>query len=257
MHGIVIGIGDHGESDKFVTLYTLERGKIRALAKGARRSQKRFVNKLEEFSFLRLQHRPGRGHGPLLITEAELLEPHLPLRQHHARFLPGMFLCELVLRFTIDDDRDPRLFQLLRWGLEQLSVSDAPLRTATLFHLRLLDLTGYRPGLEHCGRCGVLLGNTPPGGFSPLSGTVCCPACSRQSRSGLLPLQLQTLLLLRDGLTLDLPRLPRLGFPPRALAESLGLLDGMSRQLLRDELRCLRPLTEQLNRDNESHRRIR
>ncbi len=230
---------------------------MRALAKGARRSRKRFVNKLEEFSYLRLQHRASRAGGLPLITEAELLDPHLPLRLRHERFLPGMFLCELIQRFTLDDDAEPRLFQLLRWGLAQLCQGNAPLRTAALFHLRLLDLCGYRPGLEQCGRCGSPLGNTPPGGFSPLSGTICCRTCSRLARSGLLPLQLQTLRLLRDGLALDLSRLPRLGFPPGALAESFTLLDAMSRHLLRDELRCLKPLAEQLNRDSGSHLRTR
>lgn len=257
LHGIVLSVTDRGESDKLVMLYTRERGRIRGLAKGARRSRRRFVNKLEEFSLLRLQQRPPRGSGPLLITEAELLEPHLPLRQRHDRFLPAMFLSELIQRFTQEEDSDPRLFTLLRWGLGQISRSAFPPQAAVLFHLRLLDLAGYRPALDSCGRCGAMSGHGPPGGFNPLAGTICCASCAGTPRAPLLPLQMQTLRLLQDGLRLPLPHLARLRFSAGALMESLVLLGTMSRHLLQDELRCLGPLTRMISPDSGSPHRTR
>ncbi len=145
---IVLKVADHGESDELVTCYSRELGRITGLAKGAKRSARRFVNKLEEFSLLQLLCRPPRSaSGLYFIGEAELLRAHLSLRTVYPRYVAAAFLCELTLRFTRDNDPDQRIFALLQWALDALDRGEAVAKTAALFHLLLLDAAGYRPEL--------------------------------------------------------------------------------------------------------------
>ncbi|NOQ45602.1 MAG: DNA repair protein RecO, partial [Desulfobulbaceae bacterium] len=79
--GIVLSVSAHGESDKLVTFYSPDLGRSTGIAKGAKRSKQRFVNKLEEFSLLQIMYRPSRGSGLLFLSEAELDRAFLSLRR--------------------------------------------------------------------------------------------------------------------------------------------------------------------------------
>ncbi len=82
---IVLKVMDFGESDKIVTFYTLGYGKLTGIAKGAKRSKKRFVNKLEYFTFLNITAVPGRRSSLSRIDQAELINPYPPLRENYQR----------------------------------------------------------------------------------------------------------------------------------------------------------------------------
>ena len=94
---IVLKVAEHGEADKLVTCYSRELGRITGLAKGAKRSARRFVNKLEEFSLLQLFYRPPRSpSGLTFIGEAELLRAHLSLRTVYPRYVVAAYLGEEI-----------------------------------------------------------------------------------------------------------------------------------------------------------------
>ena len=113
--GIVLRSVDFGESDRIITLYSLDDGRLTAIAKGAKRSKKRFVNKLEEFSLLDVTYRPARQpHSLHFLNEAELKDAFLSLRTDWQRYYAAMLVCELVLRFTGEHDPDRRIFFLLQ-----------------------------------------------------------------------------------------------------------------------------------------------
>jgi DNA repair protein RecO (recombination protein O) len=235
--GIVLRTVGHGESDKLVTFYSPDIGRVTGIAKGAKRSKRRFVNKLEECSLLQIFYRPPKGTaGLFLISEAELLDAHLPLRTDVRKYAAAMYLCELVMRFTHDNDSDPRLYAVLQWALEALSRAKTPLPTVALAHLRLLDAVGYRPELNRCTSCrqAVVMGRTYK--FLPGNGTLLCNRCSPPQDRHSTRLSVQTLSLLVNAQSLDLDRLHRLQFAPQALHEAMTILHQFSLHLLQQDL---------------------
>ncbi|MCI5207671.1 MAG: DNA repair protein RecO [Candidatus Electrothrix sp. ATG2] len=117
---IILKNVDFGESDRIITLYSPDIGRFTAIAKGAKRSQKRFVNKLEEFSLLAISYRPAQNNRLHFLNEAELKEAFLSLRTNWQRYYTAMLACELVLRFTGEHDPDKQIFSLLHWLLTSL-----------------------------------------------------------------------------------------------------------------------------------------
>ena len=99
---IVLDCYDHGESDKIVTLFCQGIGRLTAIAKGAHRSKKRFVNKLELFSFIQLSYSRSAPGRMAVITEAELLNSFLSLRSKFSRYQAASVLREIVLLATIE-----------------------------------------------------------------------------------------------------------------------------------------------------------
>ena len=184
--GIVLRIAEHGESDKLVTLCCPDLGRVTGIAKGARKSKHRFVNKLEEFSHLHFYYRAPKGStGLFLISEAELLAAHLSLRTDVQKYSAAMYLCELILRFTRDHDPDPQLYALLKWALAALHYKKTPLKIITLAHLHLLATVGYRPELSQCTGCRQAIGPSRTYMFLPGSGALLCSTCSPQREAAL------------------------------------------------------------------------
>lgn len=221
--GIVLKISEHGESDKLVTLYSHDLGRVTGIAKGAKRSRKRFVNKLEEFSSLQIFYRPPRGlTGLLFISEAELLCAHLSIRKDFRRYICAMYISELMLRFTRENDPDPRLYALLRWAFASLDFDDAPQKIAALYHLQLLDAAGYRPELGRCLNCQQPVGPDRTFIFLLSNGSLLCSAChTGYGESNCNHISVQTLKFLARAQMSSLERLNRLQLSKTTVAETL------------------------------------
>ncbi|WP_310600195.1 DNA repair protein RecO [Desulfobulbus sp.] len=253
--GIVLRVVDYGEADKLVTLYCPDLGRVTGIAKGAKKSKHRFVNKLEEFSLLHFFYRPPRGPaGLLLISEAELLAAHVSLRIDFRRYAAAMYLGELTLRFTRDNDPDRRLYILLKWALAALDRGKTPQQIATLFHLHLLETVGYRPELDRCAACHQSVLAQRRYIFLPGSGSLLCDACAQGKTSHALRLSVQTIRLLASAQSFELDRLYRLRFSQQALGEAMMALYHFTLHLLQQDVhswRLLRPLL-----DGPSHRDV-
>ena len=236
--GIVLKISEHGESDKLVTLYSYDLGRVTGIAKGAKRSRKRFVNKLEEFSSLQIFYRPPRGlTGLLFISEAELLCAHLSIRNDFRRYICAMYITELMLRFTRDNDPDPRLYALLKWAFASLNFDDAPQKIAALYHLQLLDLAGYRPELDRCFNCQHPVGPDRTFMFSPGNGSLLCSACHHgHSGPNCNHISVQTLKFLARAQITSLDRLNRLQMSGTTAAEALESLYHYTFHLLQQDI---------------------
>ncbi len=240
---IVLKVADHGESDELVTCYSRELGRITCLAKGAKRSARRFVNKLEEFSLLQLLCRPPRSaSGLYFIGEAELLRAHLSLRTVYPRYVAAAFLCELTLRFTRDNDPDQRIFALLKWALDALDRGEAVAKTAALFHLLLLDAAGYRPELLQCGHCGQAVGPGRSFLLLPGNGSLLCSVCQPNPAAPGSRLSVQTLKFLAQAQRAGQERLNRLQMPARAAGEALEALHRYTLYLLQQDIHSWRSL---------------
>ncbi|GAB4337548.1 MAG: hypothetical protein Kow0089_08910 [Desulfobulbaceae bacterium] len=235
--GIVLTVTDHGESDRIVTLYTADLGRMTGIAKGAKRSRKRFVNKLEEFSLLEVQLGIPRGDTLPLIREADLEKAFLSLRTSYRRYVAATFAGELVLRFTRAHDPDPQLFSLLHWALENLDDGGDPLRTCALFLLRLLAAAGYRPSLYQCEKCGCETVSERNFFLHAAGGSLVCSACNGAvGRGGLAPVSIQTLRFLQHALQSELGTLHRLRLSRKNSGEALKILHRYTLHLLQKEI---------------------
>lgn len=148
-HAIIISRRDFGESDRLLTLFTPDHGKIRAIAKGARKPQAKLSGHVELFA--RSDVSIHRGRNLDILTQAELIEPYRGLREDLRRGAYANYVAELLDRFTADEDQEgSALFELLHDTLKRIADADDPALAARFYELQLLDLVGFRPELMEC-----------------------------------------------------------------------------------------------------------
>jgi DNA repair protein RecO (recombination protein O) len=166
--GIVLRTQKLGEADRIITVLGRSTGRIRAVAKGVRRTKSRFGARLEPFTHVDLMLHPGRSLD--VITQAEVIRPYgAPLAADYPRYTAGVAMLETAERFT-PVEKEPALRQLLLLigGLRTLSEAEHdPRLVLDAFLLRSLAVAGYAPALEECARCGA-----PGNGRDPAAGGV-------------------------------------------------------------------------------------
>jgi DNA repair protein RecO (recombination protein O) len=140
---IVLRLTDYGEADRIVSLFTLEQGRISGIARGAKRSRKRFGGALESFAHLKLQLQLGAGLPTLL--SADICSIFLGIRAELAKIGSAAYACELVERLTPEAEANPRLFRLLFCYLERLDLAPPSPSDRRFFAVNLLKILGYQP----------------------------------------------------------------------------------------------------------------
>ena len=190
-----------GDADRIVTFYTKEVGKIRGIARGARRQKSRLGAALEPLTICDLNLFEKSGDSLYRVSQVDLLEPFIPFREDLVLMAAAARMANVVSAVTPDGDPDPRLFETLEQGLRSLTVSQDPALTALLFQIRLLGLTGFRPQTDHCAACGKtrLIGEPQ---FSPISGGIVCTTCASRQTYRCLPLSRGSLAFLQQALRL-------------------------------------------------------
>jgi DNA repair protein RecO (recombination protein O) len=173
-----------GEADRVLHVYTSERGRVGAVAKGIRRTKSRFGARLEPLSHVELLLHLGSGE-LATVTGANLIEPHRATREEPYRLGVGLVGAEAMLRLFSEQEANPRAFAALVRFLEVTDtiVSRAPSHpgldpVSLAFQLKLLWLSGYQPHMESCAECGV---EGPLAGYLPQAGGAVCPACAEGS----------------------------------------------------------------------------
>jgi DNA repair protein RecO (recombination protein O) len=236
---LVLRAVDFGESDRVVHLLVPGAGRLTAIAKGARRSTRRFPGLLDLFNHLRVEvERPRRG-SLARLEHARLIDAYLGLRSDPRRFALGCFLLELLDRQAPEGGarRDlEQLFGFATSALGSLAEAQPDRRTQVLLELRALAALGLRPELRLCVRCGREVGGGEAVVFQVPEGGPVCAACRRPGDAGV-PVHLGTLRALERGASLPLGHIARLALPPPALAEALHLLDRFQRFHVGVELR--------------------
>jgi DNA repair protein RecO (recombination protein O) len=162
-----------GEADRIITLLTRRHGRVRAVAKGVRRTGSRFGSRVEPFMHVDLQLHEGRSLD--VVTQAETIEPYGErIAADYARYTAGTAVLETAERLTVEE-REPsiRLYLLVVGALRALA-EGAHLPTLVLdaFILRAMAIAGYEPTLEACARCGD---PGPHRFFAIPAGGVVCP----------------------------------------------------------------------------------
>lgn len=240
---LVIKVVDHGESDKIITFYCPSHGKLNGIAKGAKRSKKRFVNKLELFTLLDIQYAANTRSTLVRIDNADLINPFVTLRQKYDRYAASILLCELVIHWTRENDGDKKLFDLLFWAFDKLDKGESITRTIILFQIRLLDILGFRPNLSECLECGRLDSEGSPYRFSPNRSGLVCNKCAKNDTISPSFLSLSTAKLLLKAQDMDHKKISRLQFSPASTQEAITMLKRYERHLLQRDITSWNYLT--------------
>lgn len=177
--GVVLRSFRFSEADRVLHLYTHDRGRIGAIAKGVRKTKSRFGARLEPFSHVELMLHQGSGELHT-VTGVSLVDAHRPTREDPYRLSVGLVGAEAMLRLYVEEERNERAFDALTRFLEAVDAIPSGRRgpaaldpLSLAFQLKLLWLSGYVPHLESCVECGGadgLLGYLPRAG-----GAVCAP----------------------------------------------------------------------------------
>lgn len=152
LQAFVLSNSSYGESDRIVSLFTLEHGRLKGFARGARNSRKRFGPALETFAriYLQLSQRDGLS----LLRSADIITLYSGIRRNLPSIAYTLYACELVESMTPEGHPLPRLYRLLSSYLGHLDSVDAVEADRRMFEINLLNILGYRPSLDRCSRCG-------------------------------------------------------------------------------------------------------
>ena len=171
--GVVLRTYKLGEADRIVVFLTEGRGKVRAVAKGVRKTKSRFGSRLEPISHIALQLYEGRELDN--VTQAETLDHFRPIREDLERVARATALLEVVDQVAQEGEPNPGLYRMLVGALRSLAAHSSPL-LVTGFYWKLLAMEGFRPMLETCAGCGS---DGPFVAFDLGEGGVLCRSCRR------------------------------------------------------------------------------
>ena len=172
--GVVLRTIKLGEADRIVTVMTQGTGKVRAVAKGVRKSGSRFGARLEPTSHVALQCYRGRELD--VVTQVETIDAWRPLRENYAALTHAVSMLEAVDQVAQEREPAPAIYRMLVGALRTMSESPSPVVTPGFFW-KLLSLEGFHPHLDGCVRCTEETG--PFLAFDLDEGGVLCATCGR------------------------------------------------------------------------------
>ena len=216
--GLVLNAHVQGEADLIVTFYTREKGKIKAVAKSAMKSKRRFVGQLLPFNHIEAAIAVSRRSSLFRLDRSRLLESFPAIRGDVKRTAAASCLCEMLELAAPESEPSPRIYDVLLGSLRELDQRKDPDRTLLIYELKLISLLGYRPSLEACAHCGAKLSERSLS-FSPPAGGVVCKSCAKAVKGAerISPAAVKSM---RQALVLPDEKISRLGFTKSALAES-------------------------------------
>ncbi|MBK5223061.1 MAG: DNA repair protein RecO [Acidimicrobiia bacterium] len=150
-HGVVLRTYKLGEADRIIVIATEHNGKVRAVAKGVRKTRSKFGSRLEPMSHVALQLYQGRELD--IVTQAETVDHFRAIREDLDRYGHAASMLEAVDQMAMEREDNPRLYRMLLGALRSLAADDSPLVVAG-FYWKLLAQEGFRPELDVCVGCG-------------------------------------------------------------------------------------------------------
>ena len=172
--GVVLRTYKLRESDRIVVFHTAEHGKVRAVAKGVRKTKSKFGARLEPMSHVSLLLYRGRELD--IVSQAEAVEPLSPMLSSLDRASQGLAAIEAVDQLSLEREPNPQLYRMLVGVLRTIASAPSPLNVAA-FYWKLLASEGLRPELDQCVRCGESEPDTQFVAFDLNEGGVMCRSC--------------------------------------------------------------------------------
>lgn len=179
LQAFVLSSTDYAESDRIVSLFTLNHGRLKGFARGARNSRKRFGPALETFARIEIQlnHKEGLSS----LKSADIITIYPGIRGDLPAIAHALYACEVVEALTPEGVPLARLFRLLAAYFEHLDYGTAVETDRRMFEINLLNILGYRPSLEECSRCGTAFDHR--GALMQHGGELVCRFCAATGRT--------------------------------------------------------------------------
>lgn len=175
--GIVTRYTNYRESDRILSIFTIDRGRIDAKARGCRKTQSPLVNVCQPFVFGQFEIFCGKDRNT--INACEIKETFYPIREDYERFSIGSVMLRLSHDAAMENEPNEALFSLLYHSLSFLAYGESdPKDLFCCFLVRFLDAIGYRPAVTACAQCGRDIRSDAIVRFTPRGGAV-CNACSQ------------------------------------------------------------------------------
>lgn len=229
---LVLRVVEWSETSSIVTLLTREFGKVRGLAKGARRPKGPFESALDLLSTCQIVFLRKSSDALDLLTEAKLQRRFRPRNRELACLYAGYYVAELLNDLTDDYDPHPELFDAAQATLTGLAGGDVPASLLVLrFELAALKALGHMPSLVDCAECGQRVDRNGRVAFGMLSGGVLCKQCrpGKPQVVSLSPAAWETLVQIADSTT---DAWLQAGGDRGAMGEVRGLLNNYLAHLL-------------------------
>ena len=227
--GVVIGRRAFGESDRLVDFYTRDHGKVRGIARSARRPRSRFGSALELFTLGEMVFFDSGRSELVQVDHFDIVHPFVGVREDLDRLGQGAWVVEVVARLSADRDPQPALFGLLVRALQAMETSVRPARVGVCFGLRAVDLLGHRPRIDRCMACGRLHPFADPA-LDVTAGGLVCAAC--RPGGDAIPLSGALVGTLKRLRALSWEEALRLNLASDLDAELAGLLEGLLARLM-------------------------
>jgi DNA repair protein RecO (recombination protein O) len=201
--GIVLKYTNLGEADKILTIFTRDKGKLRAVAKGCRKPKSSLLAASEIFAFSEFVL--YKGANLYHISQAETRETFYNLRNDLLKLSYAVFFVELADTALQEEVVSERLFLLLSKALYYLAQGEHPMGLIDLaYQLKLMDISGYRPNLHHCVNCGET--ESQSFRFDIEQGGLLCENCAKKGKN-ILPIRSGTIEAMRILLSTEISRL--------------------------------------------------
>lgn len=208
--GIILRSQKWGDADRILTVYSPNFGKIRGVARGARRMKTRFGGVLEPFGLVDLTLFQKTPEALGQISQIDLIMSFASIREDLTVMTAAARMVRMVEVITVDRDPNHEMFSALVHGLESLSPeADVALMTL-LFQIHILSHTGFRPQFDSCTECGKPANQCMLQWFSPRLGGVVCEECGQRGVGHMLALSKGSVAFIEQARRLSLPRLSRL-----------------------------------------------
>ena len=193
VEAVIISHKDFGEADRLIRLFSLEHGKLSAIAKGARKIRSRKAAHIEPFTYTALVL--AKGQTFWIITQADTKAGYPNIREDLRKTAKAAYILELADQLTGDEQTEPAIFRLITDTLQRIDAVKDPFNAVLNFELRLLGFTGFRPDFFHCVGCHKEI-QPQDQFFSAQQGGVLCPGCAMPGGSHV-PVSQNTLKYLR------------------------------------------------------------
>ena len=172
--GIVLKQAPIGEADRIITLYTLDMGKVRAVARGVRKTRSKLGGYLEPLTHVLVSVTSGKTLD--VISGVEMLHSFRVIKEDLELVATAVYMTELVQNISEEHSANPDVFELLFNGLVWLQETKNPILLIRIFEVYLLKHSGFAPELYHCVECGLDL---EPGdyAYNCAKGGLLCSKC--------------------------------------------------------------------------------
>lgn len=152
---VILHSRPQGETSKIINLFALDFGKMSVIAKGARGIKSRFGGALEPFTHIDMVYYRKETRELQFLSQADIVEPFTGIHKQLGKIALASIVCEMIDRHEVPGHASPRLFHMLLETLTGLNEHERSLRNfVRAFALHFAELSGFRPGLQHCSHCG-------------------------------------------------------------------------------------------------------